>query len=80
MLYSLMHGDLVAAARFNAVGLLALGLLGWAYVAWTRGRVSGRQIRSWQHHRWSAVAALVVVLVWFVVRNLPFAPFDSMRV
>src|SRR5271157_6146856 len=54
MLYSLMHGNLLAAARFNALGLAAVGLLVWAYLAWTYGRVAGRRIRSWQHHRWSA--------------------------
>lgn len=80
MLYSLMHGDLSAAARFNALGLAALVLLVWAYVAWTYGRLAGRRIRSWQHHRWSAVLTLSLVLVWFVLRNLPFPPFSALYV
>jgi len=80
MLYSVMHGDLLAACRFNALGLVALVLLAAAFVTWTYGRVVGRQILSWQHHRWSAVAALVLVTVWFVVRNLPFAPFTALYV
>jgi len=80
MLYSLMHGNLVAAVRYNALGLVAVGLLVWAYVAWTYGRVVGRRITSWQHHRWSAVVALWVVMAWFVVRNIPFAPFTALYV
>jgi hypothetical protein len=80
MLYSLMHGNLFAAAHFNALGLVALGLLVWAYLAWTYGRVVGRRIGSWQHHRWSALVTLSLVLVWFVLRNLPFAPFDVLYV
>lgn len=80
MLYSLMHGDLLAAARFNALGLAAVALLVWAYFAWTYGRVTGRRIRSWQHHRWSALVTLALVALWFVVRNIPVAPFDALRV
>lgn len=80
MLYSLMHGNLLAAARFNALGLVAAVLLVWAYLAWTYGRVTGRQIRSWQHHRWAAVVTLSLVAVWFVVRNIPFPPFSALHV
>ncbi len=80
MLYSLMHGDLLAAARFNALGLVAVGLLVWAYLAWTYGRVVNRRIRGWQHHRRAAMVTLSLVVVWFVVRNLPFAPFDGLYV
>ncbi|MGO9693528.1 MAG: DUF2752 domain-containing protein [Mycobacterium sp.] len=80
MLYSLMHGDLLAAARFNALALAALVLLVWAYLAWTYGRVTGRRIRSWQHHRWSAAVTLSLVVAWFVVRNIPVAPFNALYV
>src|ERR1700761_81741 len=75
MFYSLMHGNVLAAARFNALGLVAVALLVWAYLAWTYGRVTGRRIKSWQHHRWAALVTLLLVSAWFVVRNIPFAPF-----
>jgi uncharacterized protein DUF2752 len=80
MLYSLMHGNVGAAARFNALGLVALVLLVWAYAAWTYGRLTGRRVRGWQHHRWSATVTLVLVGAWFVVRNIPFAPFNALYV
>jgi hypothetical protein len=80
MLYSLMHGNLLAAARFNALALAAVGLLVWAYLAWTYGRVAGRRVTSWQHHRWSAAVTLVLVVGWFVLRNIPFAPFNALYV
>ena len=80
MLYSLMHGNLAAAARFNALGLVALVLLVWAYVGWTYGRVTGRRVRGWQHQRWAAMVALLLVAAWFVVRNIPFAPFNALYV
>jgi Protein of unknown function (DUF2752) len=80
MLYSLMHGDVLAAVRFNALALAGLGLVVIAYLTWTYGRIVGRRITGWQHHRWSAVVTLVLVSVWFVVRNLPFAPFTGLYV
>jgi hypothetical protein len=80
MIYSLLHGDLVGAVRFNAVALVAFGLLAVAYATWTYGRFTGRQIKGWQHHRWAPVVALVVMSAWFVVRNLPFAPFTALHV
>ena len=80
MLYSLLHGDAFGAARYNALGLVAMLFLIWAYVAWAYGRLVGRQIVSWQNHRWAAIVALALVAVWFVVRNLPFAPFTALHV
>ncbi|MET0701577.1 MAG: DUF2752 domain-containing protein [Mycobacterium sp.] len=80
MIYSLLHGDLLAAVKFNALGLVGLGLLIAAYLTWTYGRIVGRRIISWQHHRWAAVVTLALVSVWFVIRNLPFAPFTALYV
>ena len=78
--YSLLHGDFASALRFNAVAVGALILLFVAYVTWTYGRVVGRRVVGWQHHRWAAPATMIVVTVWFVARNLPFPPFTALRV
>jgi hypothetical protein len=80
MLYSLLHGNLLAAVKFNALALATLVLLVWAYAAWVYGRVVGRRIWSWQHHRWAPPVILVLVVAWSVVRNLPFGPFPALRV
>ncbi|ATA29744.1 hypothetical protein MLM_3904 [Mycobacterium lepraemurium] len=80
MVYALMHGNLLGAARFNALGLAAVVLLMWAYFAWTYGHLVGRRIRSWQHHRRAAAVTLSLVLAWFVVRNIPVAPFTALHV
>ncbi|CQD05100.1 hypothetical protein BN1232_00848 [Mycobacterium lentiflavum] len=80
MIYSLLHGNLMAAARFNALGLVALGLLVWTYLVWTYGRLAGRRITGWQHWRWAPAVTLSLVLIWFVVRNIPVAPFSGLYV
>lgn len=80
MLYALMHGDVPAALRFNAVGVVAVVLLVIAFGTWTYGSIRGRAIRSWQHWRWSPAVALIVTVTWFVVRNLNFGPFPGLHV
>ncbi|HEY0636101.1 MAG TPA: DUF2752 domain-containing protein [Pseudonocardiaceae bacterium] len=80
MIYSLLHADLGAALRFNAVALVTLPLLAWAWVTWTRGRWRGRRVESWQHRRWAPMIALVITVAWWVVRNIPVEPFTHLRV
>ncbi|WP_082084024.1 DUF2752 domain-containing protein [Gordonia sihwensis] len=79
-LYCLLHGDIPAALHYNAVGVLAFVLIAAAFVSYTIGLWKGRRIRSWQHWRYAPVVTLVVVAAWFVVRNIPIAPFDSLKV
>ena len=80
MIYSLLHFDLASAVHYNALGLVAVLLLLWSFGVWTYGRLIGRQVRSWQHLRWSAPTALALTLVCFLVRNLGFGPFPALYV
>ena len=79
-IYCLLHGDITGALAFNAVGVVALLLLAIAFVTYTVGLWRGRRVRSWQSWRYTPVAVLVVMSTWFVIRNLPFPPFDSLKV
>ncbi|WP_329044368.1 DUF2752 domain-containing protein [Amycolatopsis sp. NBC_01488] len=80
MAYSLMHGDLPAALHYNAVSLVVVLLFVWSTIAWTVGRLRGRFVGSWLHWRWTPLTFGVVFVVWFVIRNLPFAPFTGLKV
>ena len=80
MAYSLMHGDIPAALHYNAVSLVVVLLCVWSMVAWAVGRLRGRWVSSWLHWRWTPLTLSVVFIGWFVVRNLPFAPFTSLYV
>ena len=79
MLYSLLHADLVAALRFNALALVGLAVLVPTFLVWTHRRLTNRLFR-WPQQTWVAVVTLSLVSVWFVVRNLPFAPFTALHV
>ncbi|WP_370947927.1 DUF2752 domain-containing protein [Amycolatopsis sp. cg5] len=80
MLYSLLHGDIPAALHYNALTFLMGLLFVWSTAAWAVGRLRGRWVNSWLHWRWTPLAFGVAFALWFVVRNLPFAPFTALRV
>ncbi len=79
-IYSLLHGDLAAALHYNAVGVIALALLLVSFGTYCLRLWTGRRICGWHNLRWSAVAVLLVVIAWFVVRNIPVQPFWSLHV
>ncbi|MEZ5211014.1 DUF2752 domain-containing protein [Gordonia sp. PP30] len=79
-IYYLEHGELGTALHYNAVGVVALALLAVSFVTYTIGLWRGRAVRGWQNWRHTPTVALVVTLVWFVIRNIPIAPFDSLKV
>jgi hypothetical protein len=74
-LHQLLHGQIVAAFRLNPLllSLLPLGVV-WS-LRQAVGRLTGRTVSPlFRHHRWGWVMVGVVVAFW-IVRNLPFAPF-----
>lgn len=80
MVYSLLHADLAKALAYNAVGVVVVVLLIWSFLAWTLRRTSGRHLPRWEHWRWAPVTVGVVIAIWFIIRNLPFAPFTALAV
>ncbi|MEE2060234.1 DUF2752 domain-containing protein [Rhodococcus artemisiae] len=80
MLYSLVHLDIPSAVQFNALGVVAtVGLLAM-FGLWTVSRVRGTPMPRWERYRWAPHIVLTVVAVWFVVRNIPVAPFTALRI
>ena len=80
MIFSLLHGDLPAAVRFNALGLLALPVLAWSYLVWALSVWRVAELPRWERYRYAPLVVGVMVAVWFVVRNIPAQPFLSLRV
>ena len=81
MVYSVMHGDVFGALRYNAVALVALGFLTVCFVAWTRSRWRGGA--DWNPpwlRGWVPAIIVVVFVAWFAIRLIPIAPFIALRV
>lgn len=79
-IYSLMHGDMLGALYYNAVGVIAIALLIVAFGIYCARLWTGRQIRSWQNFRYAPLTALVIVGTWFVIRNIPIEPLWRLHV
>lgn len=74
--HDLMHGDLVGAADLNATVFVVLPAIALAYVLWTRRHLGGQ---PWTPRipRWLTIGAVVLLLVFTVVRNLPGMPLGT---
>ncbi len=73
-LHRLLHGDWVAAFRFNPLMLLSLPFVAWSLLARSAELAAGRALPS---VFWRAVwiqALLGVVLLYAVLRNTPLWP------
>ncbi|MBO1333465.1 DUF2752 domain-containing protein [Streptomyces sp. VRA16 Mangrove soil] len=72
--HALVHGDLATALGANALAVVGYALFAVGWTVWTvrsaRGRPPG--LRLGRTHLWALGA---VVLVFTVVRNLPFGGF-----
>jgi hypothetical protein len=74
-----LHGDLRQAAAYNPLTLLLLPLLlVWGARTAVRMLQGGRAAPGRRLPAWSIRALFVLILVFWVLRNLPFAPFDQL--
>ncbi|MEU5840990.1 DUF2752 domain-containing protein [Rhodococcus sp. NPDC047139] len=80
MLYSILHLDIPAALHYNALGLLALVVLLVVFGVWTVGRARATPMPRWTRFRWAPHLVLILTALWFVVRNIPVAPFTALRI
>lgn len=72
--HHLLHGEVITAFRFNQLFVLSLPLLAWlALRRLLRGpRTQPLSLRSQAHWAW---VALAVIIVFWIVRNLPLEIF-----
>lgn len=80
MVWYLMHGDLVHAARYHLFALAMIPLVVYAYAAWAAKTVFAIRLPTWRPTgRFWAFFALSLV-AFMVLRNLPIEPFLYFRV
>lgn len=79
-IYSLMHGDVLGALHYNALGVVAVVLLAYAFVVYCVRVWSGKRLPTWQRWRYAPMVIGILVVVWFVIRNIPVQPFWSLHV
>jgi drug/metabolite transporter (DMT)-like permease len=72
MMWYLLHGDLVNAARMHLIALLGTPFALYALTAWAARTVFGRRLPRLPLRGWMIVTYVVVFIVYgAVLRNLP---------
>jgi hypothetical protein len=74
--HDLVRGDLLGALDHNVLAVIAIPLIFWGLFTWFTSAFGGPKLRTFTPSiRWTVVAVVVLVAFW-VVRNLSFAPFQ----
>jgi hypothetical protein len=77
MVWYLLHGDLVQAARHHLVALVGVPFALYALTAWTAAVWFGRRWPTLPRSTWLYLGYAAVWLLYStVLRNLPWPPFD----
>ncbi|HEX5598381.1 MAG TPA: DUF2752 domain-containing protein [Micromonosporaceae bacterium] len=77
MVWYLLHGDLVQAARHHLMALIAVPLVLYGYVWWVAKVTFRRRLPRWRPPAGLQIAYFAAFLLYAVVlRNLPWPPFD----
>jgi hypothetical protein len=73
--YALLHGNLRQAAAYNVLFLAFLPVLAASAASQWWMMLTGRRLVAWRLPPWTIWVIFGVMLVFWVVRNLPWAPF-----
>lgn len=71
MVHALTHGHVAEAFGRNALAFLTLPVLAYLWVRWAVAARRGRPLRTTLVGPWPAIAFAAVIVVFWVVRNLP---------
>ncbi|MGH3715822.1 MAG: DUF2752 domain-containing protein [Micromonosporaceae bacterium] len=76
MVWFLLHGDLIEAARHHLLAFIAVPFLAYGYLAWLANWTFGIRLPQWRPSARLLVGYAVAFLLYStVLRNLPWAPF-----
>ena len=77
-LHQLMHGNLVGAFGYNPYTMLALPIVGFAFLSALVAATWGKRLPSIFVHPALIWALLAAVLTFWVLRNVPVYPFSAL--
>jgi hypothetical protein len=74
-LHQLMHGNLIAAFGYNPYSMLALPIIGYAFLCALLLTTFGKRLPTVFIHPAAIWGLLVAVIAFWMLRNLPLYPF-----
>lgn len=78
--YYLIHGNVVAAARNHAVAVFAAPFLVYMYISWSANRIFGTKLPMLRITPTTISTFMAIWLGFWVLRDLPWAPFTYLFV
>ncbi|WP_413774981.1 hypothetical protein [Actinocorallia sp. A-T 12471] len=72
MAHALAHGRLGEAVGLNALAFALVLVAAYLWVLWTVASVRGIPVRTRLGDRWTIFALTGAIVVFWIVRNLPF--------
>jgi hypothetical protein len=77
MVWYLLHGDLVQAARHHLLALVAVPFVVYAFIQWTASHTFGLKLPAFRPSMRLLIGYGIMFLLYStVLRNLPWPPFD----
>lgn len=76
-LHFLLHGDVLLALHYNVFFVIALPFLAYFYVMAVRVYILNQKecLKSFVFSSWFGFSLLAFVVLFFILRNIPFWPF-----
>lgn len=73
----LLHGDIMQALRYNSFFVIALPFLAYFYIMFVLVYVLKKEkyLKSFVFTSWFGFGLLIVVILFFILRNIPISPF-----
>ena len=76
--HQLLHGDVAGAFRLNPLMVLFLPFMVYGIAAEISGGMLKKRLPAVRLGAWWIRAILAVIVMYGIVRNLPFAPFEAL--
>lgn len=76
-LHFLLHGNILMALRYNAFFVIAMPFLAYFYIMAVRVYILKQEkcLRSFVFTSWFGFGLLIIVILFFILRNIPLWPF-----
>ena len=74
--HDLLHLDFMGVLQHNVLYLIGLLFLFYHGIVLIANRFFGKPWRSLFYHPKTPIIVLVIIIIFWILRNLPFAPFN----
>ncbi len=77
-LYHLLHLNIITAIDQNVFAVISTPFVAWHFIRLYINEVFGRNLKPVFFPGYTIIAILVLILIFWVIRNLPYYPFSML--